>query len=104
MRYFVLVDLMTQAEFLPPEMQTWSQERVLSWLRLFGEVTPRLIDWAVKYGYADHPITVWLFRSLSGREAHFVVSKSNQFALLIAGARVYQLWGEEITSLFDLET
>ncbi len=104
MRYFVLVDLITQAECLPREMQSWSQERMLSWLGLFGEVSPWPLDWAVKMGLADHVVTIWVFRAPTGREARFVVSKSNQFALVFSDLRLHQIWGEEISSVLKLET
>lgn len=38
MRPFVLVDLYSQMPYLPREMRSWPRERVLMWMRLFGEV------------------------------------------------------------------
>ena len=38
MAEFVLIDLYQQLPFLPAQMETWSRERVLRWLRVYGEV------------------------------------------------------------------
>lgn len=38
MRSFVLIDLYSQMPFLPQEMHSWPRERVLMWMRQFGEV------------------------------------------------------------------
>lgn len=38
MREFILLDLCNQMSYLPRFMNTWSCERVLSWLRCCGEV------------------------------------------------------------------
>jgi hypothetical protein len=40
MTAFVLIDLYQQLPFLPPQMKTWSRERMLRWLRVYGEVGP----------------------------------------------------------------
>lgn len=104
MRYFVLLDLRTQAKYLPPEMQLWSQERFLSWLRLFGEVLP----WPLSLpsgaqepsGRLDRIVMTWLFRAPTRLETHFVISKHQQFAILTPF--VHQIWGEEFTSLVEL--
>ena len=107
MRYFVLIDLRTQAEFLPPEIQQWSQERFLSWLRLFGEVLPwplprlpRLVGG--KQAVPDRDIMAWYFRAPTKLGTRFVISKQGQFALLTPN--FHQIWGEEIPSLYDMDT
>jgi len=38
MRPFILLDLYSQADHIPPEVRTWSRQRVLDWMRQFGEV------------------------------------------------------------------
>jgi hypothetical protein len=38
MRPFILLDLYSQADYIPPEMRTWPRQRVLDWMRQFGEV------------------------------------------------------------------
>ncbi len=35
---FHMVDLYSQMPYLPQRMRGWPQERVLAWMRLFGEV------------------------------------------------------------------
>jgi hypothetical protein len=107
MRYFVLLDLLTQADYLPPEMQTWPQERFLSWLRLFGEVLPWPLPrfsalMAATHRLPDRIVMTWLFRAPTGRETHFVISKRGQFAIFTPN--VHQIWGEEIASLYELDT
>ena len=103
MRYFVLVDLLTQAEFLPLEMQQWSQERFLSWQQLFGEVRPWPLRRYDEHGPTDGFITIWGFWAPSGIQTEFVISKNHQFALLVSG-RLRQIWGEKVAYLYDLET
>lgn len=101
MRYFVLIDLRTQAEFLPPEMQQWSQERFLSWLRLFGEVLPWPLPRFTDAGHTPG-VMAWLFCTPTKLETRFVVSKRGQ--LVIMTPNVHQIWGEEFESIYDLET
>jgi hypothetical protein len=38
MRHFVLIDLYSQMPYLPQEMRFWPRERVLLWMRQYGEV------------------------------------------------------------------
>lgn len=38
MRRFILIDLYSQMPYLPLEMRSWPRERVLMWMRQFGEV------------------------------------------------------------------
>jgi hypothetical protein len=102
MRNFVLIDLRTQAEFLPPEMQQWSQERFLSWLRLFGEVKSRPLHRFDGHRLTNGFITIWTFSAPSGIQTTFIISKHHEFALLDPGLR--QIWGEKMVSIYDLET
>lgn len=107
MRYFVLLDLRTQAEMLPPEMQTWPQERFLSWLGLFGEVLPwplpRLsATAAMQHDVPDRVVMTWLFRAPTKLETRFVISKRGQFAILTPF--VHQIWGDDISTLYELDT
>jgi hypothetical protein len=95
MRYFVLIDLRTQAEFLPPEMQGRSQERFLSWLWLFGEVKPwprRRFD---EHGLTDGFITMWGFWAPSGILTTSVISKNHQFVLVGPGLHLHQILGRK---------
>jgi hypothetical protein len=64
MTQFVVVDLTTQAAFLPSEVVN-SSDRFLSWLQQFGEVGrwPVQRDGRVADAYA--------FRAVSGQEASF---------------------------------
>jgi hypothetical protein len=43
MREFILIDLQTQMPYLPQAMRDWPRERILAWLRVWGEVR-RLVD------------------------------------------------------------
>jgi hypothetical protein len=36
---FYLIDLIDQAPYLPQRVRSWSFEQLLSWLRVYGEVT-----------------------------------------------------------------
>jgi hypothetical protein len=38
MRRFILVDLHSQMRYLPQEMRFWPRERLLLWMRQYGEV------------------------------------------------------------------
>jgi len=38
MRPFVLIDLWSQANYLPREVRSWPWERFVCWLELFGQV------------------------------------------------------------------
>lgn len=111
MRYFVLIDLRTQAEFLPPEMQQWSQERFLSWLRLFGEVSPPWpLRGSAQLGLVDHDVMIWLFRAPTGRETTFIVSKNHQLIIFVSmdhqilDLNTRQIWGPKVETIFALDT
>lgn len=108
MRYFVLVDLLTQADYLPPEMQGWSQERFLSWLRLFGEVSP---PWPLRgLGLIDHDVNIWRFRAPAGRETTFIISRNHQLVIFVSmehqilDLNVRQIWGPKSKTIFALDT
>jgi hypothetical protein len=64
---FILIDLQTQMPYLPEYMRTWSRERLLDWMRQFGEVhqSPKDEGW-------------YSFRSWVGRWASFVLSEAGE--------------------------
>ena len=111
MRYFVLLDLLTQADYLPPEMQDWPQERFLSWLALFGEVSPPWpIRGTARLGFVDHDIDIWLFRAPTGRETTFIISRNHQLVIFVSmdhqilDLNVRQIWGPKVKTIFALDT
>lgn len=103
MRYFVLIDLSQQAEFLPPEVRDWPPERFLGWLRLYGEVLPRPLDLPAHAGHPQKVITIWGFfpSSVKTSATTFVITKRGQFILLNPG--FHQIWGEKAQYLEDLD-
>lgn len=64
MKQFVVVDLSTQAAFLPPSVLN-PPDRFLRWLRQYGEVG----RWVVHK--AGRSVEAYAFRSVSGLEASF---------------------------------
>jgi hypothetical protein len=59
MATFVVIDLAQQAPYIPLSIRAWPRDRVVSWLRLYGDVI-----------HLPHPFTdgAFLFRSWCGIE------------------------------------
>ena len=75
-----MIDLVTQMPYLPRRMQTWPRERVLAWLRVWGEV------WKVEpTGPYDMP-NAYTFRSWVGRWTYCELTEDGRF--FIPGTRV----------------
>jgi hypothetical protein len=87
-RPFILIDLDSQAEFLPVEIRTWTLDRFLAWLRPFGAV-----DQAIRHG--DVRPSGWLFRHASGRWTAFAFTADGRFYIL--GPRFRQVWGSPVS-------
>jgi hypothetical protein len=75
MAEFILIDLYQQLPFLPSQMETWSRERILRWLAIYGEV----------YSIADHFEANEQREHLSWRRDHYYfcswVGLQTQFVL-----------------------
>lgn len=84
MRVFVLVDLDTQAEWLPSEVRAWRPERFLSWLQLYGEMVE--FD-APRLGYSVGT-RLFGFRAPSGRVTSFTLTEQDGFCVSFPRYRV----------------
>lgn len=75
-REFILIDLTTQMRFLPQVVRTWPRERLLAWLRVWGEVdeVTRMGRRQVKDTYA--------FCSWVGRRTTFTLTDDGRLYLL----------------------
>ena len=85
MRTFILVDLRTQMPYLPQEMRDWPRERVLAWLRQYGEVR-ELETWTWPQGKA------YVFCSWVGLYTSFVLTETGQ--MFVPGMRI-AAWTQE---------
>jgi hypothetical protein len=88
MREFVLVDLQTQMPFLPREMREWPRERLLGWLRFYGEVREVKQPW----GYDEQQ--TYVFQSWVGLHTAFVLTNSGE--MFIPGTRIEAWRGEPV--------
>ena len=59
MREFALIDLVAQMPYLPTFMRSWSHERLLSWLHLYGEVRTLDGEHLSGLGYNTYVFTSW---------------------------------------------
>jgi hypothetical protein len=73
-RSFVLVDLVSQADYIPHEVRAWPRERILTWLAQYGEVWP--IPTCLNDG--NH----FGFRSGIGREAICRLTNGGEMTLI----------------------
>lgn len=73
MRSFVLIDLWSQAAYLPAEIRAWPLERFLRWLELFGEVE------RIEIPFPGPPS--FCFRSAVGLHTTFRYSDEGRFVL-----------------------
>jgi hypothetical protein len=86
MHEFILVDLTTQMHYLPRSMQTWPRERVLAWLRVWGDV------WKIdSVGPYETP-NAFAFRSWCGRWTNCELTTDGR--MYIPGTRV-KAWADE---------
>jgi hypothetical protein len=76
MHIFVLADLHTQAEMLPPEIRTWSLTHFLSWLRLYGTV----VELDPRFDYPEGT-RLYHFEAPSGLETVFTLTQSGRFTI-----------------------
>jgi hypothetical protein len=75
-RPFILLDLHTQAEFIPQEVRKWPRDRILAWFRQFGEVREYPID------VGDVPIINVLFIAPTGLRAGFILYDNGRLLMV----------------------
>src|SRR5215469_13620625 len=68
MRPFILLDLYSQAKFIPQEVRAWPRQRVLAWLRQYGDVR----EWPVHAG--DVVLLASEFRAPTGLTTTFMLA------------------------------
>ena len=83
MRPFILLDLYSQADCIPPEVRTWPRHCVLTWMRQFGEVR----EWPLPSGE-----TAAQFRALSGLTTTFVLSEDGKLSIYIGEHTILAIW------------
>jgi hypothetical protein len=74
MRPFILLDLNSQADFIPREVRTWPRQRVVSWLRQFGEV----VEWTNPAGQ-----TVARFTARTGLTTTFILTDEGKLKIFL---------------------
>jgi len=86
MRVFILIDLASQADSLPREVREWGNERLVSWFRLFGEVSSRPL-WLSD----QRTLTLFEFLAPSGLLTRFAFAPDG--GLYIMRPTPHQVWG-----------
>ena len=71
MRSFMLLDLHSQANFIPMEVRTWPRQQILEWLRHYGAVQ----EWPITFAG-----TAMLFRAPTGLTTTFILTDEGQLA------------------------
>ncbi|HEV2459582.1 MAG TPA: hypothetical protein VGS80_14595 [Ktedonobacterales bacterium] len=83
MRPFILLDLYSQTDYIPPEMRTWPRRRVLDWMRQYGEVH----EWPL-----PHRGTASLFRAPTGLTTTFNLTEDGQLSIYLGDHRMQAVW------------
>ena len=83
MRPFILLDLYSQRDFIPREVRTWPRQRVLGWLRLFGEVW----EWPLPYGGMAAA-----FRAPSGLTTIFILTDEGKLSIYLGEHSMLAVW------------
>jgi len=78
-RSFTLVDLVSQAEYIPRDVRAWPRERILAWLAQYGEVW-RIEVWPIPVHLDDG--NDFFFRSWIGCETGFRLTEDGSMALV----------------------
>lgn len=78
MRPFILLDLYSQADFIPQEVRTWPRQRVLAWLRQYGDVQ----EFSVPYMHGA-PMTSQ-FRAPTGLRTGFILSDEGTLRIFVS--------------------
>jgi hypothetical protein len=72
MRPFILLDLHSQADYIPHEVRTWPRDRVVTWLRQFGDVR----EWTLPTGHIAAQ-----FQAPTGLECTFILTDEGRLSL-----------------------
>ncbi len=83
MRSFMLLDLYSQADFVPMEVRTWPRQQILEWLRQFGEVQ----EWPLTFGG-----TATLFRAPTGLTTTFILTDEGQLSIFLGEHSMWAVW------------
>ena len=83
MRPFVLLDLYSQADFIPQEVRTWPRQRVLGWLRQYGEVR----EWPMPFGDVASE-----FRAPSGLTTTFILTDDGKLSIFLGDHSMLAVW------------
>jgi hypothetical protein len=86
MRPFILLDLYSQAEFIPHEVRTWPRQHVLAWLRQYGEVQ----EWPLHAG--NEMIVATEFRAASGLTTTFILSDEGNLSIFMGEHSMRTVW------------
>ncbi len=101
MREFHLINLATQMPYLPRFLQAWAPERIIAWLKVYGEVR-NLAEWYREltdlhpenrfYRDPGQFNTTYNFRSWWGQDTTFVLEDGRMY---IPGRRI-EAWQEQL--------
>ena len=83
MRPFILLDLYSQADFIPQEVRTWPRQRVLAWLRQYGEVR----EWPMPVGDVASE-----FRAPSGLTTTFILTDDGKLSIFLGDHSMLAVW------------
>jgi len=83
MRPFILLDLSSQAAHIPSEVRTWSRQRVLDWMRQYGEVR----EWPLHVGGMASE-----FRAPTGLATTFVLTEDGTLSIYLGEHRMRAVW------------
>jgi hypothetical protein len=83
MQLFILLDLSSQADCIPPEVRAWPRQRVLDWMRQYGEVR----EWPLPFtGTASE------FRAPTGLATTFVLTEDGKLSIYCGDHRMQAVW------------
>jgi hypothetical protein len=83
MRPFILLDLYSQAAFIPPEVRRWPRLRLLGWLRQYGEVQ----EWPLPFGDMASE-----FRAPSGLTTTFILTDDGKLSIYLGEHHMVTVW------------
>jgi len=83
MRPFILLDLYSQAAFIPPDVRTWPRQRVRGWLRQYGEVQ----EWPLPFGDMASE-----FRAPSGLTTTFILTDDGKLSIYLGEHCMVTVW------------
>ena len=85
MRPFILLDLYSQAGCIPPEVRTWPRQRVLNWMRQYGEVR----EWPLPSGE-----TAAQFQAPTGLATTFVLTEDGKLSIYLGSIPCWRYGAE----------